>query len=148
MESKGKIALFIMVFFAAACGTETSAERETEGVVDPYGDPPGYSGDPFAGYGPVTTLDLPASGTTLETVHSTGGWSVQIAACATIGSAESLRDLIQASYEEPVFIDQIGSYHKVRVGSFETSEDSAELRNRLRAGGYPDAWSVEREIRP
>lgn len=138
-------AVFFLLLLALSCGTVTSGETE-DAVTDPYGDPPGYSGDPFAGYGPVTSITLPAQGG--EETEPGGRWSVQVAACATMESAESLRASVEADFQEPVFIDHIGSYYKVRVGSFDSAESSAELRGALRGGGYPDAWSVERELTP
>ncbi len=138
-------AAFILFIIALSCGTATTGETD-DAVPDPYGDPPGYSGDPFAGYGPVTSIALPAAGG--EATEPGGLWSVQVAACATAESAESLRASIEAAFQEPVFIDHIGSYYKVRVGAFDSAEASAELRGILRGGGYPDAWSVERELTP
>ncbi len=139
-------AAFILFLLFLSCGTTTSGETE-DSVPDPYGDPPGYSGDPFAGYGPVTSIVLPAEGGE-ETEPGGGSWSIQVAACATMESAESLRASLEADLQEPVFIDHIGSYYKVRVGAFDSAESSAELRSVLRGGGYPDAWSVERETTP
>lgn len=148
MKFRGKILVVSLSLISFSCGTETSVEGGAETLIDPYGDPPGYSGDPFAGYGPVTSIDLPAQGESHETVLPTGSWTVQVAACATLESAMSVRDAVDVSFEEPVFIDHIGSYYKVRVGSFGSSEETAELRNRLRAEGFPDAWSIERESTP
>jgi hypothetical protein len=137
----------------AGCGTSTSTVQETtvEDIPDPYGDPPGYTGDPFAGFGPITSLSLPASEgeevaevAVEESAEASGPWSVQIAACGTMESALTLRDTVSNQIDEPVFIDHIGSYYKVRVGSFANSSDSDALRTQLRCGGYPDAWSVQR----
>lgn len=137
-----------LLMLLAACGTETSTGGEAGSILDPYGDPPGYSGDPFVGYGPVTSVDFPAPGENPVLVPMVGTWSVQVAACATEEAALSLAEALEALNDEPVFIDHVGSYYKVRIGAFETSGESAELRNRLRAGSYPDAWSVERETTP
>jgi len=139
--------MIAMILFAA-CGSNTSRDGGEEGLVDPYSDPPGYSGDPFAGYGPVASVEFPASGENPIPRSNPGGWSVQVAACATEEAAQSLAISLESLGNEPVFIDHIGSYYKVRVGSFETAEASSELRNRLRSGGFPDAWSVERETTP
>jgi len=144
-----KYLLFITVFvFFAGCGTTTSSNNNVDEVVDPYADPPGYSGDPFAGYGPVTTIRFPAAGDTVIEVEdnsfASGPWSVQIAACGSMDAALTLRDTAAAQTGQQVFIDHTGSYYKVRVGSFATSTDSDGLRIQLRENGYPDAWSVQR----
>lgn len=133
----------------ASCGTETSTVTEEEQVLDPFGDPPGYVGDPFAGYGPVTSISLPADGNSFtQEVVSGGAWSIQTAACGSMEAALSMKDIIASKTDHPVFIDHIGSYYKVRVGAFSTADESAELREFLRSNGYPDAWSVEREPTP
>ena len=148
MMNKVIFSAVTLLLVLAACGTETSTEGDEGSIIDPYGDPPGYSGDPFAGYGPVTSIEFPAGGENQVPVYNNGKWSVQVAACATEAAALSLAEELEAFGYVPVFIDHVGSYYKVRVGAFETSEESSELRNRLRAGSYPDAWSVEREITP
>ncbi|MEA3267202.1 MAG: SPOR domain-containing protein [Candidatus Fermentibacteria bacterium] len=144
-----KYLLFISVLIlAAGCGTSTSSENSVDEIVDPYADPPGYSGDPFAGYGPVTTIRFPAETDIVieieENISSSGSWSVQVAACGSMDAALTLRDTVAAQTGKQVFIDHTGNYYKVRVGSFATSTDSDRLRIQLRANGFPDAWSVQR----
>ncbi len=144
-----KYLLFLSVFvLLAGCGTATSSDDGNDEVIDPYADPPGYSGDPFAGFGSVTSIRFPAEGDagieTEEPADLYGPWSIQVAACGSMDAALTLRDTIAAQTDQPVFVDHIGSYYKVRVGSFETSSDSDGLRVQLRSGGYPDAWSVRR----
>ncbi len=144
-----KYLLFISaLILLAGCGTSTSSENNADETVDPYADPPGYSGDPFAGYGPVTTIRFPAEGDTVieieENISSSDPWSVQVAACGSMDAALTLRDTVAAQTGQQVFIDHTGSYYKVRVGSFATSTDSDGLRIQLRENGYPDAWSVQR----
>lgn len=144
-----KYLLFISaLILLAGCGTSSSSENNVDETVDPYADPPGYSGDPFAGYGPVTTIRFPADGDTgiqiEESVASGGPWSVQVAACGSMDAALTLRDTVAAQTGQQVFIDHTGSYFKVRVGSFASSSGSDGLRIQLRENGYPDAWSVQR----
>ncbi len=140
--------LISALILLAGCGTSISSENNVDETVDPYADPPGYSGDPFAGYGPVTTIRFPAEGDTVieieENISSSGPWSVQVAACGSMDAALTLRDTVAAQTGQQVFIDHTGSYYKVRVGSFATSTDSDGLRIQLRENGYPDAWSVQR----
>lgn len=137
-----------LILLASACGTSTSS-GDRGLPPDPYADPPDYSGDPFEGFGPVTTIAFPAGDRPpSEEDGSSGPWSVQIAACGTLQAAEALRERVGAVTGETVFIDRSGAYYKVRVGSFSTAEDSADLRVLLRSSGYPDAWSVERETTP
>ena len=143
------LALLVLSLFMG-CGTSTSLEVGEEEILDPYADPPGYSGDPFAGFGPVATIRFPAQGEVPIEVEEVsvvnGAWSVQVAACGSLDAALTLRDTITAQTGEQVFVDHIGSYYKVRVGSFATSSDSDGLRVQLRSGGYPDAWSVQRDV--
>lgn len=144
-----KYLLFISaLILLAGCGTSTSSENNVGETVDPYADPPGYSGDPFAGYGPVTTIRFPAEGDIgielEENITSGGPWCVQVAACGSMDAALTLRDTVVAQTGQQVFIDHTGSYYKVRVGSFATSTDCDGLRIQLRENGYPDAWSVQR----
>ncbi len=137
------VSVFVLL---AGCGTTTVPDTTGDEVVDPYADPPGYTGDPFAGFGPVTSIRFPAEGEPVaEQPADTGGvWSVQVAACGTMDAALTVRDTVANSTDQPVFVDHIGNYYKVRVGSFETSAESDQLRIQLRSGGYPDAWSVQR----
>lgn len=140
---------FTVLLVIAGCGTETSTVNDREQVLDPFGDPPGYTGDPFAGYGPVTSINLPADGEAfIQEEVPTGSWSVQTAACGSMEAALSLRDILSSKTDQPVYIDHTGGYFKVRVGAFPTAEESAGLREYLRSNGYPDAWSVEREPTP
>ncbi len=144
-----KFFIVLVLLAIAGCGTETSSVNDPEQVLDPFGDPPGYTGDPFAGYGPVTSINLPADGETfIQEEVPAGSWSIQTAACGSMEAALSLRDILSSKTDQPVFIDHIGSYFKVRVGAFSSAEESAGLREYLRSNGYPDAWSVEREITP
>ena len=142
--------LIFALFFMIGCGTSTSTDNQEIVVLDPYSDPPGITGNPFAGFGETHSITLPAPENEdividINQVYEQEGlWTVQVAACATENAAKSLRDSIAALTEYPVFIDQIGSYYKVRVGAFPSSAASDALRANLRANGYPDAWSVER----
>jgi len=137
------VSVFVLL---AGCGTTTVPDTTGDEAVDPYADPPGYTGDPFAGFGPVTSIRFPAEGEPVaEQPSDTGGaWSVQVAACGTMDAALTVRDTVANSTDQPVFVDHIGNYYKVRVGSFATSAESDQLRIQLRSGGYPDAWSVQR----
>ena len=139
----------LILIAIAGCGTETSTVTDEEQVLDPFGDPPGYAGDPFAGYGPVTSINLPADGEPyIQEAVASGLWSIQTAACGSMEAALSLRDVLASKTDQPIFIDNVGSYFKVRVGAFSSAEESAGLRVFLRSNGYPDAWSVEREPTP
>jgi len=142
---KSVIAVSILVLLAG-CGTTTVPDTTGDETVDPYADPPGYTGDPFAGFGPVTSIRFPAEEEPVaeQPADTTGAWSVQVTACGTMDAALSVRDIVANRTDQPVFIDHIGTYYKVRVGSFATSSDTDELRIQLRSGGYPDAWSVKR----
>ncbi len=138
----------LLIAGVTGCGTTSSTDDSIDTNPDPYADPPGYSGDPFAGFGPVASITFPAEGDSeiemVEQIESAGPWSIQIAACGSMDAALTLRDTVAAETNHPVFIDHTGSYYKVRVGSFATSSGTDSLRNQLRSSGYPDAWSVQR----
>lgn len=140
--------LFSIFVLFAGCGTTTTSSDNSNDEIDPYADPPDYSGDPFAGFGPVASIRFPAEEEVVIEIEEptvlNGPWSVQVAACGSMDAALTLRDIIAAWTDQPVFVDHTGSYYKVRVGSFATSADSDGLRTQLRSGGYPDAWSVQR----
>lgn len=148
--------LFAVLLLAGGCGTSSSSEGNGSQIVDPYSDPPGYTGDPFAGFGQVSSIEFPAEAAgdaeyhpdVRESVEPGGAWSVQVAACASLEAAMTLRDVVAAETGVPVFVDHTGSYYKVRAGSFDSSGASDSLRAQLRSGGYPDAWSVERVVTP
>ena len=141
--------LFVVLIFISGCGTSSSVEDSEIDILDPYADPPGYTGDPFAGFGPVTSIRFPAEEDPeifiANPIETGGPWSVQVAACASSDAAQSLRDTLAAETDLIVFVDHIGSYYKVRVGSFPSSAASSDLRIQLRSNGYPEAWSVERD---
>jgi hypothetical protein len=155
-----------------SCGTREGAPDTGDGTfeLDPYADGPlelpEYQGDPFAGFGPVTRLEVPEepmesggeeveevlltgaggdsesdSGETLET----GRYSVQIAACETEEGADSMASLVGYQTDEPVFVDAVPPYWKVRVGSFDTHSEAEAFLPTAREMGYGDAWVVERE---
>ncbi|MCK5786954.1 MAG: SPOR domain-containing protein [Candidatus Sabulitectum sp.] len=140
--------LLSVLLLMMGCGSSTSTDGAVIESIDPYADPPGYSGDPFAGFDPVTSIRFPAEGDLEiemeEPASMNGAWSVQVAACGSMDAALSVRDIINAQTDHPVFVDHVGSFYKVRVGAFTSSSDSDGLRNHLRSNGYPEAWSVER----
>ena len=158
-----------------SCGTREAGPDHGDGTsgdptfeLDPYSDGPlelpEYQGDPFAGFGPVTRLEVrdetaetgsdqveevilagggdstPDDGETLET----GRYSVQIAACETEEGAGSMASLVAYQTEEPVFVDAIPPYWKVRVGAFDTYAEAEAFLPTARGMGYGDAWVVER----
>lgn len=148
-----RVALLSAVLVASGCGSSSSRPgggaqppATASGPLDPYGDPPSYGGNPFAGFGQIVTIAVP--GGTAEPVTetgNTGGFSVQVAACSTPEAAASLAGDLRGLLEQHVFVDVEGGYHKVRVGSFESREQATALQASVRALGYSDAWVVERQ---
>ncbi len=143
----------LLVILLAACGTQTvtvpTEEEIPEGPVDPYGDPPDYAGDPFAGFDEIVTLDVPGETVVeppIEIPEYTPvlPFAVQITAAAEEATAQRLAESVAADVDAPVFIDRIGQYWKVRVGAFATRAEADGLLEQLQAMGFADAWIVER----
>ena len=154
--------LLPVLLLLAACGEETvvpDGQVVHTGTADPYGDPPDYAGDPFAGFDQIVTLEVPGETVPVpeeipeeipeETfeIQETGSnlpFSVQISAAAEEATAQRLAEQVSAQVDAPVYIYHIGQYWKVRVGAFPTREETATLLEQLREMGFTDAWVVER----
>ncbi len=151
-----RVLFLSLLLVVAGCGSSTAQpERgQTDGetptpavAADPYGDPPAYGGDPFAGFGEIVTIAVPggvSEADVNDTADRAGMFSVQVAACASQEAAEGVAGDLRGLLEQQVFIDVEGAYHKVRVGSFGSREQAAALQASIRALGYADAWIVER----
>lgn len=150
--------ILLIVLLCFSCGeslveesVETQPETITETHSDPYSDGRVYEGDPFAGFGTVTTLYVPGSPEPEPEEEEvpedfSGTFSIQIAACNSTENAERLVAAIERETEFPHFIDHVGRYWKVRVGAFMTSEEAVSALEEIRSLGYPDAWVVERAV--
>lgn len=148
-----RVVLLSVLIAAAGCGSSSSrpgggsgSRPPVQGAPDPYGDPPAYGGDPFAGFGGIVSIAVPGGTVQPAEPAAPGGrFSVQVAACSTPDAAAALVEELRGLLEQQVFVDHQGGYHKVRVGSLDTREQADSLQASVRALGYPEAWVVERE---
>lgn len=144
-----RIPVLFLLSFAVGCGSTVTVPEGSEGssgaVPDPYGNPPGYGADPFAGFGDVVSLAVPGGiAGQSEAAAQEGPYSVQVAACSTPEAAASIACNLENAVGQRVFVDREGGYHKVRVGAFESCEQAGDLLQTLKSMGYTDAWVVLR----
>lgn len=136
------------LLMVVSCGEETVRPDRTvhSGPVDPYEDPPDYSGDPFADFPEVTGVGIPSAVEYVyeEEVLSGSHYTVQISAATTLEAAEGLADRVSAGMTHPVFIDHEGTFWKVRVGAFPLRENAIDLGRELVDMGFTDAWVTTR----
>ncbi len=74
------------------------------------------------------------------------GFRVQIAATQDRTRAEELAREARSRVPEPVHVVFESPYYKVRVGDFHDRDLALQMRDRLRAYGYEQAWVVTTEI--
>ncbi len=149
-----KLILFLIpVLFLFACGDTTVTRGNTgqtaeTGPIDPYGDPPGYTGDPFVGFPEPVSMSIPGEELPFvfeEEILSGTHFTVQISAATNEETAQRLAETVTADVDHPVFIDHQGDYWKVRVGAFPAMEDAAAYTQVLVNMGFTDAWVTTRE---
>lgn len=151
MKASATLSAIMMVMFCLACGEETVRPGVTQptGPIDPYGDPPDYSGeDPFADFPNVTGVSIPFG--EVETVEEeeilTGThFTIQISAATSEEAASRLAESVQAETSHPVFIDQEGIYWKVRVGAFPARQDALDYAQTMVEMGFTDSWVTTRQ---
>lgn len=162
MKGRETACLMLAALLLASCGRQTTrpaagTDARSSGPVDPYGDPRTYSGDPFAGFLEVRTIELPAEDSTASDSAGTaespvvaaassdrGPWCIQIAACSA--EADAARAAAQADplTELECTVDFESPWWKVRLGAFATREQAETRLAEVRALGYSDAWVVRR----
>ncbi len=151
MTRTAEVFIFLILLTMLGCGSATiSTETDEIEVIEdinPYADPPGYTGNPFADFPGVIGVSIPR-----ETHHerefeilSGTHFTVQIAAAASQETAERLAESVSADITLPVFIDHIGMYWKVRVGAFPAQQDAIDYSRVLVDLGFTDAWVITRE---
>lgn len=149
-----RLAVFLtaLLFLFAACGEETVTRDRNDGTdqsgpIDPYGDPPDYSGDPFEGFPDVTGVAIPSEEPEVyeEEILSGSHYTVQISAATTEETAARLAESLEDEITLPVFIDMEGSYWKVRVGAFPDRQDALDYSTVLVDMGFTDAWVTTRQ---
>ncbi|MBN2586235.1 MAG: SPOR domain-containing protein [Candidatus Fermentibacteraceae bacterium] len=143
------LAVLVLVVVLAGCGEDTvtpDVNGET-GPIDPYADPPDYSGDPFDGFPNVTGVTIPSGQVEVieEEVLSGTHFTIQISAATTEEAAVRLAESVDSEITLPVFIDREGSYWKVRVGAFPARQDAVDYSQTLVDMGFTDAWVTTRE---
>jgi len=151
MIKTAEVFIFLILLTMLGCGsttisTETDEIEVTEDI-NPYSDPPGYTGDPFADFPGVTGLSVPGETHDEREFEILSGthFTVQIAAATSQETAERLAESVSADIMLPVFIDHIGVYWKVRVGAFPAREDAVDYSHVLVDLGFTDAWVTTRE---
>ena len=76
------------------------------------------------------------------------GWRVQVLATPDRAIAERYAGGLDAlAGGEPVYVEWVQPWWKVRVGDFVAREPAERLRERLVALGIPEAWTVRTTIR-
>jgi hypothetical protein len=76
------------------------------------------------------------------------GFRVQIFASSTRDGAERVAGDARAVFSEPVYVEYIAPYYKVRVGDLLTAEDVEQLKDRALSMGYRGAFIVETMVTP
>jgi cell division septation protein DedD len=149
-----KAILFFLVPFLilTACGDTTvtpnnSDQTSTVEPVEPYGDPPDYTGDPFENFPGSTGLSIPGEVEVEyeEEILTGTHFTIQISAATTEETAQRLAESVSAEINYPVFVDHLGGYWKVRVGAFPAREDAVAYTRVLVDMGFTDAWVTTRE---
>ncbi len=76
------------------------------------------------------------------------GFRVQIGAFSVEANAQKRAEEARLRFVEPVYVEFIDGYYKVRVGDFLTREEAEACKERAKSFGYYDAFIVECEISP
>jgi hypothetical protein len=76
------------------------------------------------------------------------GFRIQIFASSTGDNANRVASDARSVLTEPVYVDYIAPYYKVRVGDCLTYEDAEVLKNRVLRQGYHGAFIVETMVTP
>lgn len=147
------VLLLIPVLILSACGDTTVTPDNTDqttiaGPIDPYSDPPGYTGDPFEEFPEVIGMSVPGEVPVIEyeeEILSGTHFTVQISAATNEETALRLAESVSAEINHPVFIDHQSGYWKVRVGAFPAREDATDYTQVLVNMGFADAWVTTRE---
>lgn len=98
----------------------------------------------------VQTPIEPSVTTPVEGRAATGerGFRVQIGASTDRNGAEELARQARTRTSEAVYVTLESPYYKVRVGDYLDRAAALQLRDRLRANGYPEAWVVTTTVKP
>lgn len=76
------------------------------------------------------------------------GYRVQVFAARDRDAAAAFARELEGRLEgEPVYVERVEPWWKVRVGDFRSREEAERLRDRLLAAGIEGAWTVRTTIR-
>ncbi len=150
--NKAILIFLVPVLILVACGDTTvtpdnSDQTSTFEPIDPYSDPPDYTGDPFENFPGSTGLSIPGEVPVEyeEEILTGTHFTIQISAATTEETAQRLAESVSAEINHPVFVDHIGEHWKVRVGAFPAREDATDYTRVLVDMGFTDAWVTTRE---
>jgi len=74
------------------------------------------------------------------------GYRVQIFASGDLEKAREIKSKAQQKTSMKVYIEYENQMYKVRIGDFDTRDEAAAMRQRLKSF-YPDCWITETTIR-
>ncbi len=83
-----------------------------------------------------------ATGTTDLTGLESGPYKIQVMATNDAEKARLTAALLRSQNKYNAFYEQVGNLFKLFVGYFRSESQAREVLNKLRDGGYPDAWLV------
>jgi len=76
------------------------------------------------------------------------GYRVQVFAARDRDvAADAVRRLREQRVSDPIYMEWIDPWYKVRVGDFTDRESAEQLRGRLVELGFPEAWIIHTTIR-
>ena len=94
---------------------------------------------------PASTTTTSAPAAPAPPANDRACWEVQVLVTTNEGKAHDEARHIEKSLNLAAWVHDDGSIHRVRVGGCLTAGGAAELANRLRQQGYPEAFRVMRE---
>ncbi len=74
------------------------------------------------------------------------GYRIQIYSSMRQEEAESVAAVAHTRLEEKVYVEFHPPYYKVRVGNCWTADEAAELLEKVKKAGFPDAWVVRATV--
>ena len=76
------------------------------------------------------------------------GYRVQVFAARDRDvAADAVRRLREQQVSDPIYVEWIDTWYKVRVGDFTNRESAEQLRRRLVELGFPEAWIIRTALR-
>ena len=125
-------------------GTSALGQELVDSLPDPATLAPGAVESEPAGTSPTPT-PTPTPAAPAPPVSERGCWEVQVLVTTNEGKARDEANRIEKALNLAAWVRNDGSIYRVRVGGCLTSDGAAELADRLRHEGYPEAFRVMRE---